>query len=336
MPYWWKNNNSGTKARYSWYGGLLFQAAPVFGISEKVGKMKHHIVLYRFKIFLIWSWPILSCLISGLAAVILHCSNGVVGINTFISYALPFPAGPGTFHIPTLIISTLILHTNRVTPRRWQTFFFMVMAIIGLTLVFYLQFTFRQTFVWFSLDLILAFGITLLPGKKTQTDQIYMLPEEFPDIEETVYAGFWRRFGAFWLDLLIMILIINCAGDLNYIYKIVPLYVFSFFYFIYCVKRWGGTPGKLIAKIKIVKESGENSGWNEAVLRFAVNLFILAFLMWTHLIVIFIMGNCIVILCNKRKRALHDFIVSTVVIKKKYEKQVQQWHLLQKSHYNLS
>ena len=40
---------------------------------------------------------------------------------------------------------------------------------------------------------------------------------------------------------------------------------------------------------------------------------------WAHNI--WIWGEFIVLLMNKRRRALHDFLAGTVVIKKKYEKE---------------
>lgn len=196
-----------------------------------------------------------------------------------------------------------------------------------------------------------------------------MLPEKFENIEETIYAGFWRRFGAFWLDFLIMapwtflVSYINNAGRLNILYTLIPSYIFFIFYSIYCVKRWGGTPGKLIAKIKIININGNSVGWKESILRHFVDLLLglpasLAMIIvllgmnddqyssmvflersrwimnnmpfwykptnWIHQI--WIWSEFIVLLSNKRKRALHDFIAGTVVIKKKFEKEAEHFN----------
>jgi uncharacterized RDD family membrane protein YckC len=184
---------------------------------------------------------------------------------------------------------------------------------------------------------------------------------------ERVYAGFWRRFGAFWVDALILtplvllILYINNAGRLNILYTLIPNYIFFIFYHIYCVKRWGGTPGKLILKIKIININGNPVGWKEAILRHLVDLLLglpatLAMIIvmfgmtddqfilmtfherqkwifehmpfwykpsrWINQIWIF--SEFIVLLCNDRKRALHDFIAKTAVIKKKFENLAEQ------------
>ncbi len=197
--------------------------------------------------------------------------------------------------------------------------------------------------------------------------KIEELPLRFDEIEEPPYAGFWRRFGAFWLDFLIMlpwtalITYINNEGRLNTLYTLVPSYLFFFFYSIYTVKRWGGTPGKLITKIIIVRKDGKKAEWREAILRHAVQFIIgipvsIAFIMVLLKMTdqeyskmdfmtrsLFIMGSMpvwykpinwanqiwiwsefLVLLLNKRKRALHDFVAGTVVIKQKFKDTAEQ------------
>ena len=196
-----------------------------------------------------------------------------------------------------------------------------------------------------------------------------ILPLHLPNITEKIYSGFWQRFGAFWLDAIISIpvtvaiQIINNQGRLNYFYTIIPSYLFFFFYYIYSVQRWGGTPGKLICGIIITKKDGTKAGWREAILRHAVSLalgvfFIPAYIMaitqmtnaefslltylerssrimelmpYWHQYVnwanqIWIWSEFIVMLTNYRRRALHDFVAGTVVIKKKYRKEAEQEH----------
>jgi len=195
-----------------------------------------------------------------------------------------------------------------------------------------------------------------------------MLPVKFQNIEETIYAGFWRRLGAFLVDALILspsiflIIYINNAGRLNYLYTLIPSHIFYIFYGVYCVKRWGGTPGKLICKIKIININGNPVGWKEAILRYIVDFIfsvissigmIIVILGMTdyqytsmtflerskwmtnhmpfwytlneYLLQIWMWSEFIVLLLNKRKRALHDFIAGTVVIKKKFEKEAEQF-----------
>lgn len=196
------------------------------------------------------------------------------------------------------------------------------------------------------------------------------LPIRFPNINESIYAGFWRRLGAFWLDVTIglpLIFILQYVNSFdktfNYV-TFIPFITFAIFYNIYCVKRWGGTPGKLIAKIKIVRLDGKDVNWKEAILRHIVELlttiiyYIFVFIALSKMSNqeyislsnfnkskrmielcpsfyryidwfnnIWIWSEFIVLLTNKRKRALHDFIAGTVVIKKKYKRIAVQQHI---------
>jgi len=96
-----------------------------------------------------------------------------------------------------------------------------------------------------------------------QNETIDVLPLRFEGVEESPYAGFWRRFGALWLDFLIMLpwtvvsTMYSNAGRLNMIYSWIPGYIIFFLYYVYAVQRWGGTPGKLIAGVIIVRKDGK-------------------------------------------------------------------------------
>ncbi len=75
-----------------------------------------------------------------------------------------------------------------------------------------------------------------------------ILPVNLPGISEKIYAGFWRRLGAFCIDLLIIIpiniAIVYCNRfDKNYyFYTIIPAYLFYFIYDIYFIKLWVQLP----------------------------------------------------------------------------------------------
>jgi uncharacterized RDD family membrane protein YckC len=177
---------------------------------------------------------------------------------------------------------------------------------------------------------------------------------------ELRYAGFWPRLGAFLLDSLIGIPIIAILlwGSYNLrlfdLYSIIPSNLFGLFYGVYLVRRYGGTPGKLIMGIRIRKLSGEPVGYREALLRYLPSMlfgllmeiaFIVAALhmtdseyntlsfvergerlielapIWyTPVMIIqevWTWSEFIVLLTNRKRRALHDFIAGTVVV---YEK----------------
>lgn len=171
------------------------------------------------------------------------------------------------------------------------------------------------------------------------------------------YAGFWPRLGALLLDLLIMLPLGALAfwGSERFrlfeLYYLAPGTLFGLFYGVYLVRRFGGTPGKLIVGIRIRKVSGEPIGYREAFLRYLPD-FLLGFLMsvallmsvmhmsdteyhalsfmerakrmvelappWYHPLQIaqnvWVWGELIVLLTNRKRRALHDFIAGTVVV----------------------
>ena len=174
------------------------------------------------------------------------------------------------------------------------------------------------------------------------------------------YVGFWRRFGAYWLDIIALspLMALSIWGNENF--RLFPLYLFipslliGIWFYVYLVKKYGGTPGKLLLKIKIVKLNGQAVGYKEALLRYSV-LFIFSTLLSLLLIItvlqisdseyfsmnwqergqyilhkaspwyfyinimlnIWIWSEFIVMLTNKQRRALHDFIAGTIVIQRK-------------------
>lgn len=171
------------------------------------------------------------------------------------------------------------------------------------------------------------------------------------------YAGFWSRFASLLLDFIILLpvtaLVIwgSSVFRLFDLYYLIPGTVFGLFYSIYLVRRFGGTPGKLIVGIRIRKLDGEPVGYREAFLRYSVD-FIFCVLMSVALLfplfhmtdaeyhslsfmqrsqrmielapswykplqwaqTAWVWGELIVLLTNRKRRALHDFIAGTVVI----------------------
>jgi len=195
----------------------------------------------------------------------------------------------------------------------------------------------------------------------------YILPIDLPGATERIYAGFWRRLGAFLIDFIIIIPVAFFVIDVNKLNRLNFIYTYSFsysvylFYNFYLVHRYEGTPGKRLTKIKIRKQNGERIQWRQVILREIV-AFVLSSLTTVAYIIatvrmsdaefgsltnfermaridelypvwqkpaywlyqLWMWGEFIVLLTNKRKRALHDFIAGTVVIKDKFEKVAEQ------------
>ena len=160
------------------------------------------------------------------------------------------------------------------------------------------------------------------------------------------------------LDVLILVPLVALTfwggeqSQLFLAYYFFPGIVFNLWFYAYLVKRYGGTPGKLIVGIKIVNVAGGRAGYREAMLRYSV-LFVLGILgqtagllgtmamteseyfaldwqekalrmqelapAWfnsvTLLTNIWVWSEFVVMLTNKKRRAIHDFIAGTVVIR---------------------
>ena len=176
-------------------------------------------------------------------------------------------------------------------------------------------------------------------------------------VDSLRYAGFWPRLGSLLLDLAIPFSLgaLGLRGELNYrlfdVYFWLPNVLFGLFYSVYLVKRFGGTPGKLIMGIRIRKLDGGPVSYREALIRYLPD-FVFSLAISVALIVpllhmsdaeylslsfqnryqrltvlapswyktaqiaqnIWVWGELIVLLTNRKRRALHDFIAGTVVV----------------------
>lgn len=174
-----------------------------------------------------------------------------------------------------------------------------------------------------------------------------------------VYAGFWRRFAALWLDFIFWIPMTALMWwgaehyRLFHLYFLVPNLAFTLFYEVYLVRRFGGTPGKRVMKVSIRKVDGSPVGYREALLRYlpqgllGVILLVATIIadfqltdaeffsapsfieraqlvkaatpVWAGpfevLMHLWIWSEFIVMMTNRKRRALHDFIAGTVVIR---------------------
>ena len=193
------------------------------------------------------------------------------------------------------------------------------------------------------------------------TDKLYTRPtvEAAAQDEVPKYAGFWPRFGALLLDFLVFSPIMSLTMILSHNFRFFNLYYFipglfiSFMYEIYLVRRFGGTPGKLLMGLRITQLDFSPVSYREAILRYAPE-FVLGAVSSVAIIIaslrvtdseylsltmdaqiksltahtprwykvvgviqnVWIWSEFIVLLTNQKRRALHDFIAGTVVIKK--------------------
>jgi uncharacterized RDD family membrane protein YckC len=194
-----------------------------------------------------------------------------------------------------------------------------------------------------------------------------LLPTKFQDINEDVYAGFWVRVAAKLLDLIILLPVIGLVFYVKSLSKsacldiMIPNLLFGLAFEVVLVKIYGGTPGKLILGLKIIKKNSDSIDWKSSFYRYSVEFIIavlgiyvmfltlnliddstyasLGFLKrsqlmstinpiptkiqsWTNFAWVFI--GAIVLISNSRKRTTHDFIAGTVVIKSIYLNKIRE------------
>ncbi len=109
---------------------------------------------------------------------------------------------------------------------------------------------------------------------------------------ERVYAGFWKRFWAAIIDLIIMVpvvylyLFVRLKGsdkNLTIIITILSSLVFAM-YNVFFNARFGGSPGKLAVGIRVTKPDGSRIGWLEAWKRSSVDVLYTSLIFYVNLL----------------------------------------------------
>lgn len=193
------------------------------------------------------------------------------------------------------------------------------------------------------------------------------LPLQIPGINENIYADFLIRLGAGLLDGLFLVpitlltLFADSFGSAAF-YGIFALnMVVSLWYFVYRVQKYGGTPGKIICGIHILKINGDAITWKEAFLRhivgftisivaFGLSIYSRAYIdmdayneldwmqkqqvlhdaapsahtIFSWLTNIWFLSELVTFIVDKRNRAAHDYIAGTVAVKTQYLNEIQK------------
>ena len=178
-----------------------------------------------------------------------------------------------------------------------------------------------------------------------------------PDV--VVYGGFWRRLGAIFIDVALMVPVASLLYMIERQNRTMPLILilpnlaFAAWYSIFLVVRLGGTPGKLAMGLRITMLDGRPVTLRAAALRHSVDF---AFVVISTVVVavattklpeatfftsnfidraralepfyprwydvvdvagsVWMWSELVVLLTNRKRRALHDFIAGTVVIRR--------------------
>jgi uncharacterized RDD family membrane protein YckC len=186
-------------------------------------------------------------------------------------------------------------------------------------------------------------------------DRQQRMPVEGDTVE---YGGFWRRFGAMILDGLILspislgVFAALAYARTAYLYFVVPSLLIYFVYHVYLVRRYGGTPGKRIARMRITMADGNPVTLQAAIARYlpafalsALGSLSLVITMlnfdpaefeamsliermgaleshepaWSSVVdggsLLWYVAGLIALLVSARKRAVHDLLARTVVLR---------------------
>ncbi|MEK3751741.1 RDD family protein [Paenibacillus sp. FSL E2-8871] len=168
-------------------------------------------------------------------------------------------------------------------------------------------------------------------------------------LEQEDFIGFWKRVLATILDLLIILIpavivywIFNSlAVSLHSEIPIILEYIFFVVFDIFMIVRFGGTPGKLVLKMKIVNQQGNIPTLKEALIRnifriistifsmiVGVSLYDLTVIsttlnLWAPLATdlskilgLIMLVDYLFVAFTPRKRALHDMMAGTYVVDK--------------------
>jgi uncharacterized RDD family membrane protein YckC len=158
-----------------------------------------------------------------------------------------------------------------------------------------------------------------------------------PDLK-AIYGGFWIRFGAYMIDMVILFFLriplqiawqiysismmssitrparypglfpfgATQAFWITYGFYVLLMFLISFGYFVFFVGRYGATPGKMAVKLRIVRADRSKVSYWRAVARYFAQA-LTGFTMYL---------GYIMAAFDSEKRALHDYICDTRVIKR--------------------
>ena len=160
-------------------------------------------------------------------------------------------------------------------------------------------------------------------AKKEKNLSLPTTIEDYITLSKNFYAGFWTRFVAYIIDMIVIYAIssllntfsfglLNKQLDFPILGEESLSYVIVMFtYFIAMTYFFSQTLGKMIMKIKVETNKGEKLSFADVVYRELVGRLLTIFLVYLpYLAVAF----------TNKKKGLHDFIADTVVVKEDFSK----------------
>ena len=147
--------------------------------------------------------------------------------------------------------------------------------------------------------------------------------EDYMILSKNFYAGFWTRFVAYLIDMIVIYAIASLLNTFSFGLlnkrldfpilgeESLSYVIVMFTYFISMTYFFSQTLGKMIMKIKVETNKGDKLGIMDVVYREVVGRLLTIFLAYIpYLAVAF----------TNKKKGLHDFIADTVVVKEDFSK----------------
>lgn len=178
-------------------------------------------------------------------------------------------------------------------------------------------------------------------------DKMSMSSEEHPMVitqeNDFIYFGFWKRVLMRIIDIGIIFIpfgllyrfAVHESVQLNSIVPYILMWIVTSAYYVLTLSIFGGTPGKLILKAKVVDHSGNKLSIHKSLLRSVFYILYAVIMIFAFsssnfkpinapfdviadLIGVVTIASDLVVLFNRRKKALHDYIAGSVVIKQPF------------------
>ena len=147
--------------------------------------------------------------------------------------------------------------------------------------------------------------------------------EDYMNLSKNFYAGFWMRFVAYLIDMIVIYAIASLLNTFSFGLlnkqldfpilgeESLSYVIVMFAYFILMTYFFSQTLGKMIMKIKVETNKGDKLGIMDVVYREVVGRLLTIFLAYIpYLAVAF----------TNKKKGLHDYIADTVVVKEDFSK----------------
>lgn len=147
--------------------------------------------------------------------------------------------------------------------------------------------------------------------------------EDYMTLSKNFYAGFWTRFVAYLIDMIVIYAIASLLNTFSFGLlnkqldfpilgeKSLSCVIVMFTYFIAMTYFFSQTLGKMIMKIKVETNKGDNLGLMDVVYREVVGRLLTIFLAYLPYVAVAF---------TNKKKGLHDFIADTVVVKEDFSK----------------